>query len=215
MIRQPSPCRETVFLFPVSHPQSLVLYICAGKRLKHFFMMGNGNTQAIVNAFKNGKLVFIHDKKGSYLTAGTRQKAAMGRLFELASPGALQEAFVAIGEAPQLYDYVVKIPDLAWDIVEYAEKPLHVIYQEGKGVPEVVLQDGKLRVMLVLQNPLHDILHKLHQGILCIPVDPGIVESLKPEIAEALALSPQSGCQLSPERIMELGPNGEVKFLKK
>lgn len=173
------------------------------------------NTQAIVNAFKNGRLVFIHDKKGSYLAAGARQKAALGRLLELVDTEALQEAFVAISEAPQLYDYVVKIPDLAWDIIEYTEKPLHIIYQEGKGVPEVVLQDGKLRLMLVLQNPLHDILKKINQGILCVPVDPGIVEELKEDIAEALALTPQSGCQLTAERIMELGPNGEVKFLKK
>lgn len=173
------------------------------------------NTQAIVNAFKNGRIVFIHDKKGSYLAAGARQKAALGRLLELVNAEALKEAFVAISDAPQLYDYVVKIPDLAWDIIEYAEKPLHVIYQEGKGVPEVVLQDGKLRLMLVLQNPLHDILKKINQGILCVPVDPGIVEELKEDIAEALALTPQSGCQLSPQRIMELGPDGEIKFIKK
>jgi L-threonylcarbamoyladenylate synthase len=173
------------------------------------------NTQAIVSAFKKGQLVFMHDKKGSYLTAATGQKAAIGRMLELVAPDALKEAFVAIGEAPQLYDYVVKIPDLAWEIVEYTEKPLHVIYKEGKGVPEVILQDGKIRLMLVLQNPLHDILLKLHQGILCMPVDPGIVEELKEDIAEALALAPQSGCQLTAERIMELGPEGEVKFLKK
>lgn len=173
------------------------------------------NTQAIVSAFKNGKLVFIHDKKGSYLAAGIRQKATIDRLLELADERALSEAFVAIGEVPQLYDYVVKIPDLAWDIVEFAEKPLQVIYKEGKNVPDAVMPAGKLRLMLVLQNPLHDILHKLHQGILCVPVDPAIVDELKEEIAEALALAPQSGCQLTPERIMELGLNGEVKFLKK
>lgn len=173
------------------------------------------NTQAIVSAFKSGKLVFIHDKKGSYLTAATRNKQTMDRLLALTEPEALQDAFVAISEAPQLYDYVVKIPDLAWDIVEFTEKPLHVIYEKGKGVPEQVLQDGKLRLMLVLQDPMQEILLKLRQGILCVPIDPAKVEGLKPDIAEALALTPQSGCLLSPDRILELGVNGEVKFLKK
>ncbi len=173
------------------------------------------DTKAIVTALKEGKIVFMHDRRGSYLIAATRQQEAVKRIMELAGPDAWPNAFVAIGEAPQLYDYVVHIPDLAWDIVEFTEKPLHVIYEKGKGVPAEVLPGGAIRLMLVLQNPLKDILQKLHQGVLCLPVDPPKVEGMKPDIAEALALTPQSGCQLSPERIMQLGQNGEVKFLKK
>ena len=171
--------------------------------------------QSIVSALKEGKIVFIHDKKGSYLAAATRQREAVKRILELTGPAEWENAVVTIGEAPQLYDFVVRIPDLAWDIVEFTEKPLHIIYEEGKGVPEEVLPNGAIRLMLVLQNPMKDILQKLHQGLLCVPVDPAKVEEMKGDIAEALALTPQSGCQLTAERIMQLGQNGEIKFLKK
>lgn len=168
----------------------------------------------IVNALKSGQLIFIHDSRGSYLAAGAKQADAVKRLLELTEPEKQAEAFVLIGNAPQLYDYVGQIPDLAWDIIEFAEKPLHIIYKGGKGVPEAVLPEGKIRMMLVLQNPMKDIVKKLQQGILCVPVDPKKVEELKSDIAEALALSPQpSG--ISPTRIMELGPQGEIKFLKR
>lgn len=173
------------------------------------------NTQAIVSAIKNGQLVLIHDKKRAYLAAGTRQAEAVKKAMALLPQESLEEAFVAIGEAPQLYDYVVQIPDLAWDIIEYAEKALHVVYKNGKGVPEEVLSDGKIRIMLVLQNPLHEILFKLHQGILCLPIPDEKAEEVSAEVSEALALPPQTGCRLTPERIMELGLQGEIKFIKK
>ncbi|WP_152425239.1 Sua5/YciO/YrdC/YwlC family protein [Nafulsella turpanensis] len=173
------------------------------------------NAPAVLSALKNGQLIFIHDASGSYLAASTRKKEAVNQLIELSGAEAHSEAFVAIGESPQLFDYVVQIPELAWDIIEYAEKPLHVIYKQGKGVPAQVLPEGRIRLMLVLQNPLHDILVKLHHGILCVPVDPAQVENFKSVIAEALALPPQSGSGISAARVMELGPNGEIKFLKR
>lgn len=173
------------------------------------------NAPAVLSALKNGQLIFIHDRGGSYLAASTRKAEAVSQMLELAGQEAFSEAFVAIGESPQLYDYVVQIPELAWDIIEFAEKPLHVIYKQGKGVPAEVLPEGQIRLMLVLQNPLHDILVKLHHGILCLPVDPSRVESLKSVIGEAMALSPQSGSGISAAKIMELGPHGEVKFLKR
>ena len=173
------------------------------------------NAPAVLSALKNGQLIFIHDSGGSYLAVSSRKTDTVNQLLELCESEALSEAFVAIGEGPQLYDYVVQIPELAWDIIEFAEKPLHVIYKQGKGVPAEVLQDGQIRLMLVLQNPLHDILVKLHHGILCVPVDPSRVESLKPVIGEAMALPPQSGSGITAARVMELGPNGEVKFLKR
>lgn len=173
------------------------------------------NAPAVLSALKNGQLIFIHDSGGSYLAASTRKADAVNQMLELAGSETLNEAFVVIGEGPQLFDYVVQIPELAWDIIEFAEKPLHVIYKQGKGVPAAVLPEGQVRVMLVLQNPLHDILVKLHHGILCVPVDPARVESFKDAIAEALALPPQSGSGITAARVMELGAHGEVKFLKR
>lgn len=173
------------------------------------------NTQAIISALKEGQLVLIHDRRKAYLVVSTRQPEAMKRAMAMLQEESLKEAFVAISDAPQLYDYVVQIPDLAWDIIEFAEKALHVIYKNGKGVPDAVMPEGKIKIMLVLQNPLHEILHKLHQGILCIPIPDERAGKVATEVTEALALQPQTGCRLTPERIMELGLQGEIKFIKK
>jgi L-threonylcarbamoyladenylate synthase len=182
--------------------------------LRHKTEQFMSNAQAISSSLKSGKLVFIHDTKGSYLAGSTRRTEAVKRLLELTEPEMQAEAFVAIAEASQLYDFVSPVPDLAWDIVEFAEKPLHIIYKGGKGVPEAVMPDDKIRVMLVLQKPLKDILIELRQGILCIPVDPKKVEAFRSDIAEAMALPPNSG-GITADRIMELGPQGEIKFLKR
>lgn len=173
------------------------------------------NIQAVISALKEGQLILIHDRRRPYLAVATHRQEAVKRAVSMLPPESHQEAFVAIWESPQLYNFVVPIPDLAWDIMEYAEKALHVVFRNGKGVPEEVLEEGKIRIMLVQENPVLEILKKLPQGMLCLPIPDEMAEKVSAEVSQALAITPQTACRLTPERVMELGLQGEVKFIKK
>lgn len=171
--------------------------------------------QAVISALKEGQLVLIHDRRRPYLAAATHLKEAVSRAISMLPPESHQEAFVAISESTQLYNFVTPIPDLAWDIMEYAEKALHVVFSKGKGVPEEVLPEGKIRVMLVQEDPVLEILKKMPQGMLCLPIPEHMTEKVSAGVTQALAITPQTACRLTPERIMELGLQGEVNFIKK
>lgn len=57
---------------------------------------------------------------------------------------------ILIHDISQLYDYVQKVPDLAWDLVEFAEKPLTVVYPGGRRVaPEVLGSEGTIGIRLL------------------------------------------------------------------
>ena len=54
-------------------------------------------------------------------------------------PAGLQPT-VLIHNADQLGLYVAKLPDVAYDLVEFAEIPLTVIYEQGKNLSTVLWQ---------------------------------------------------------------------------
>lgn len=51
---------------------------------------------------------------------------------EAATRGRLPVYRVLIPTAEQLHDYVQRVPPLAWELLEYAQEPLEIIYPQRK-----------------------------------------------------------------------------------
>ncbi len=73
---------------------------------------------------------------------------------------------ILISDISQLNIYVEKVPDIAWDIVEFAEKPLTVIYPKGKNLPqEIYASDGSIAIRLVKDEHCKQLIYKFGKAI--------------------------------------------------
>lgn len=132
---------------------------------------------------------------------------------------------VLIHDIGQLYDYVQKVPEIAWDIIEFAEKPLTVILPQGKNVAkEVMGEDGSIAVRLVKSGFVYDLLRKNNKGI--VSTSANISGEKTPKEYKDLSEQILNGvdyvvnCKLDetvgqPSRIIKLGSNGEYKLIRK
>jgi L-threonylcarbamoyladenylate synthase len=58
--------------------------------------------------------------------------------------------------------YVKEVPDIAWDLIEYAEKPLTIIYPNGMNVAkEILAEDGSIGIRIPKDTWCNDLLKKL------------------------------------------------------
>ena len=74
---------------------------------------------------------------------------------------------ILISNPEQLYNYVEKIPEIAWDLIDFAEEPLTVIYPKGKQLPNRVLaEDGSIAIRLVKEGECFELLKKLKNGLI-------------------------------------------------
>ncbi len=56
---------------------------------------------------------------------------------------------ILVAESSQL-EYYASIPDVAWDLVEYAENPLTIVYPNAKGVAKPLISgDGTIAIRVV------------------------------------------------------------------
>ncbi|GAB3941246.1 hypothetical protein GCM10028805_04180 [Spirosoma harenae] len=177
----------------------------------------------IAYQLRQGQLIGLADETGWSIAADPVSDAAVEQLLSLRSvmPTGLQPT-VLIQNANQLSLYVVKMPDVAFDLVEFAENPLTVVYDQGKNLSSLVWKSddssdqqttGEVAIRRTLNTDIQRLIGSFGRGLLAIPFEalqlPPTAESL---ISVRFGTLP--GMPKRP-RIMRLKANGEVSFIRK
>ena len=173
---------------------------------------------------RQGQLISLADETGWSIAADPVNEQAVSQLVALKAvmPTGMQPT-VLIEKADQLGLYVAKLPDVAYDLVDFAEDPLIVVYDQGKNVSSVVWQasagsgDAPVNEQLAVRRSLNADVQRLigsfGRGLLTIPFEslslPTAVESLTNIRFGTLPAMPKR------PRIIRLKVNGEVSFIRK
>lgn len=117
-------------------------------------------------------------------------------------------------EIGQLSKYLYKVPDLAWDIIEFSEKELEILFDEGRNVPDFLLKEGlRLAIRLILNGSFHQLLYNLGRPLGLTKLSHSFHENdLLAQQGIVLNLPDNFEWELKAGKVMSLGVNGEVKF---
>ncbi|CCH52265.1 hypothetical protein BN8_01251 [Fibrisoma limi BUZ 3] len=173
------------------------------------------NTRDTVYQLRQGQLVALADETGWSIAADPVNDDAVRQLLTvMATAPAGSRPTVLIPNTDMLGLYVARVPDIAFDLVEFAENPLTVVYQQGKNLSPVLLdQQPEVAVRRSLNADVQRLLGSLGRGLLIIPFE---AQAL-PLVAEGL-VNNRFGtppATLTKPRILRLGLGGEVEFLRK
>lgn len=179
----------------------------------------------IAYQLRQGQLIVLADETGWSVVADPTNDGAVETLLALrpAMPTGLYPT-ILIMNTDQLGMYVAKVPDVGYDLVEFAEDPLTVIYEQGKNVSmrlwtdatppaETPAEAGELAVRRSLSEDVQRLIGSFGRGLLTIPFES---LSLPPTVTGAFAgrfgTLPQT---LQRPRILWLAVNGGIKFIRK
>jgi L-threonylcarbamoyladenylate synthase len=179
----------------------------------------------IAYQLRQGQLIALADETGWSIVADPIHDKAVEALLALrpSMPAGLSPTLL-IMNTDQLGMYVVKVPDIAYDLVEFAEDPLTVIYEHGKNVSlrlwitekpltEVPAQAGELAVRRSLSEDVQRLIGSFSRGLLTIPFES---LSLPPAVAGTFTeqFGTLPGTPKRP-RILWLAVDGGIKFIRK
>lgn len=78
---------------------------------------------------------------------------AVERIFDIKNRPTSKSMIVLIDNVAKTSIYVDDMPDVAWDLVEYATEPLTVIYQRGKNLASnVINEDGSIAIRVTKED---------------------------------------------------------------
>lgn len=163
---------------------------------------------------RQGQLIALADETGWSVAADPISDAAVETLLTLRPlMPADRSLTVLIHSADQLGMYVAKLPDIAYDLVEFAENPLVVVYEQGKNLSALLNDTPEIAVRRTLSDDIQRLISGFGRGLLTVPF-----ESLNlPPLAELVVKERFGQLPGMPKRprIMSLGVGGDVRFIRK
>ena len=121
---------------------------------------------------------------------------------------------ILLTRSEQVYEVIFKIPEILWDIIEFAEKPLEVYLQHAKPLHEAAFTADKAVVINLLRSgELFQLLKPLRKPVFAFPVSAKSLEGISwPSEDNVLPLATNEIYPRNPKRL-RLGLNGDIKFL--
>jgi L-threonylcarbamoyladenylate synthase len=96
-----------------------------------------------------GTLLYLTDTIWGVGCDATQEKA-VNKVYRIKRRGIDHSFIILIADEDQLVDYVKNVPPVAYDLIKAVDKPLTIVYPEGKNVaPNVMGSDGSLAIRIV------------------------------------------------------------------
>ncbi|MCZ2485760.1 Sua5/YciO/YrdC/YwlC family protein [Aquirufa antheringensis] len=187
-------------------------------------MMQNMYHEAIQTLKSGGVLLYPSDTIWG-LGCDVRNEQAIEKILELKNRPASKGLIVLISKIEQLSEYVEQVPDLAWDLVEFAEDPLTIIYPKGKNVsPSLLAPDGSIAIRLVKDEFCKGLIYRYQRAIVSTSANlsgepsplnfAGIAPSIVTGVDGVLKNPAVEGPAKKASKIVQLGLHGDYKLIR-
>lgn len=180
--------------------------------------------EAIQTLKSGGVLLYPSDTIWG-LGCDVRNDQAIDKILELKNRPASKGLIVLISKIEQLSEYVEQVPDLAWDLVEFAEDPLTIIYPKGKNVsPSLLGPDGSIAIRLVKDEFCKGLIYRYQRAIVSTSANlsgepsplnfVGIALSIVDGVDYVLKNPAGEGAAKKASKIVQLGLHGDYKLIR-
>ena len=151
---------------------------------------------------------------------------AVRRIFQLKQREDSKAMICLVDSANRMQRYLRQVPDVAWDLVEYADKPLTLILDGAVNLaPSLIAEDGSIGLRVTKENISHELCYRFERAVVSTSANisgepsPACFDEIKDEIKQGvdyIMRSRQNDLSKSkPSQIIKLGLDGRVQIIRK
>jgi len=149
---------------------------------------------------------------------------AIKKVFEIKKRPSSKAMVILVAEASQL-EFYAQVPEVAWDLVEYAENPLTIVYPNAKGIARsLIAEDGTIAIRVVKAEFCKMLINTLRKPLVStsanISGEPApayfdeIDDEIKSKVDYVVPLRQSEHKKSTPSRIIKLGLNGAIEIIR-
>ncbi len=151
---------------------------------------------------------------------------AVAKINEIKGRAIDKSLIVLLDTDNKLQSYVTEIPDVAYELIEYAENPLTIIFSGAKNLAKnVINSDGSIGIRVVKNDFCEQLLQRFRKPIVSTSANISgqstpqffdeISEEIKEKVDHIVDLDQESRVIKKPSTIVKLGPSGQFEFIRK
>ena len=143
---------------------------------------------------------------------------AVRRVYELKKRADNKAMLVLLDSTAKLEAYVDNVPDIAWDLIEVADKPLTIIYSKGKNLaPNLLGENGSIGIRITREKQFRKPLVSTSANVSGEPSPANfdeISDVIKNGVDYIVNYRQDDKTKAQPSNIIMLGDGGLVKVIR-
>ena len=141
---------------------------------------------------------------------------AVRRVYELKRRSDHKAMLVLLDSEAKLNGYVSNVPDIAWDLIEVADKPLTIIYSNAKNLaPSLVGEDGSVGIRITREAFSRQLCERFRKPVVSTPASfSEISEEVKKGVDYIVEYRQDDQTKAKPSSIIKLGDGGLVQVIR-
>lgn len=149
---------------------------------------------------------------------------AVKKIFTIKERNESKSLITLVSGDGMLQRHVTEVPDLAWDLIDLANKPTTIIYSNPKGIANnAVAEDNTVAIRVVKEGFCNKLTHAFNKPIISTSANksntlsPTNYTDISPEIIEAVDFVVNPSLDTGNKKassIIKLGVNGEVQIIR-
>lgn len=179
-----------------------------------------------LETLKNGGLILYPTDTIWGIGCDATNAEAVEKVFALKGRDHQKSLIVLLHNDNQLASYVNDIPEVAYDLIEYTDKPLTIVYSNAKNLaPNVVAADGSIGIRIVRHPFCEQLLQRFRKPIVSTSANisgersPVRFDDIAEEVKAGVDYIVEYGQHMKgngkSSTVMKLDSSGKFEFLRK
>lgn len=179
-----------------------------------------------LETLKNGGLILYPTDTIWGIGCDATNTEAVEKVFAIKGREHQKSLIVLLHNDSQLAGYVNDIPEVAYELIEYTEKPLTIVYSNAKNLaPNVIAADGSIGIRIVRHPFCEQLLQRFRKPIVSTSanisgeVSPScfgkISQVVKSRVDYIVEYGQDDNSHGKSSTVMKLDPSGKFEFLRK
>jgi L-threonylcarbamoyladenylate synthase len=150
---------------------------------------------------------------------------AVKRIFEIKQREDAKSMLVLIENQNMLNSYVREVPEVAWQLIEVADKPMTIVYPGAKNLAHNLLApDGSVGIRVTSEIFTEQLIQRFRKPIVSTSANLSgkptpqnfdeIAEEIKSAVDYVVQYRQDEKARVSPSSIIKLGTGGEIQIIR-
>ncbi len=178
-----------------------------------------------VDVLRHGGLILYPTDTIWGIGCDATNEDAVRRVFQLKKRDDSKSLICLVDSANRLQLYTRSVPEVAWDLIEYTEKPLTLILDGAVNLaPNLIAEDGSVGMRVTRERISHELCYRFQKALVSTSANisgepsPANFTEVSKEVVDGVdyvMLCRQNDLsKAKPSKIIKLGRNGEIKIIR-
>lgn len=151
---------------------------------------------------------------------------AIKKVYQIKNREESKSLIILLENQDHLNKYLKDVPQVAWELIEHAEKPLTIIYPDAKNLPaSIIAPDGTIAIRIVRDEFCRQLIRNTGRPLVSTSANisgeptPANFSQISAEILSrvdyTVNLRQNEKDNPAPSSIIQLKMNGEIKIIRK